>query len=56
MKMLCHACNGEAGEVRTLAMTKSDGTVEELEMPLCETCFEAVTAESWIEPAGIAVE
>lgn len=56
MKMLCHSCNADEHEVRTLRMTRRDGTVEQLDIPLCETCFEALTDESWIGPAGITVE
>jgi hypothetical protein len=54
--MLCQACNADVGDTRTLAMTRRDGGIEYLEMTLCETCFEGLTAESWIEPAGIAAE
>ena len=54
--MPCQACNADAHNERTLAMTRRDGGVEHLEMTVCETCFESLTAESWIEPASIAAE
>jgi hypothetical protein len=48
----CQVCNDRTGNEHHVGLTARDGTINEVELRLCEACSNALDAQDWITLEG----